>query len=157
MKLTVNTNGDKDGLQDLHHRMVDCRKVYAQVARRAGDPRVSGLLQVIQPQHAAMEAELGTLLRMAESGMASGKGTVQGDLHRAWTGLCNALGVTGNANLLAACLRGQHMLLMRYDELLGKDGFTMAVREVLQRQLTRVKDQAGQTKSMHNKCMETGK
>lgn len=136
------TKESKSSLYDLHSMIADSREGYAKAARHAKDEHVSGFLRVLSAERQNIGTELGRLLPGLGTDALSGNGTLLGGLHRAWMQLNAAMGTKGNAAVLEACGRGEKVLLLRYDELLSRNGLTLDVRQVLQSQRALIKDQA---------------
>lgn len=141
-------------LQGLHDLLVDSRKGYAEVAKRAHDPRVSTLLMALSNERTGMESEVDRLLVLRDAPAKHGKGTLKGNLHRMWMEVRDALSKPDSLIMLAECERGERYLLSRYEHLLPKaDKQVLSVLDrhhaIVLANLARVKDARKQFELVH--------
>lgn len=145
----MDTKNDKAELHNIHDLLVDSRKGYMEAAERVEDDRVKSLLVAFAQDRTALEGSVDAELRLQdpEAEHRDG-GTVKGGLHRAWMDLRDSLTKSDNANVLSECERGEGYLLMRYDEVLKKEGLQAGTRTLANAQRTQVQKNMDRIKDL---------
>lgn len=119
----MDIKNDLTRLNNIHDLLEDSRKGYHEAAQRVEDPAIRALLNDLAASRRALITDVSSL--RAETGPTVAPregGTLKGDLHRAWMRVRDALSSGENADMLNECENGEKFLLMRYDEVLEKDG-----------------------------------
>ena len=143
---------DITALNNIHDLLVDGRLGYAEASENVEDDRVKGLLKAFSEERVALaNAVAGAIHRLDPTAPVRDAGTVKGDLHRAWMDIRNALSRSDNASMLSECERGEGYLLMRYDEILAREGQDPQVRELLMRQRAEVERNVSRVKELRQR------
>jgi len=127
-----------DMLNDLIETCRDGSQGFETAAQHVRDSQLKTLFSRYAKQRqqfaADLEAEANRL-----GGSAERRGSVAGALHRGWMNLKTAVSANDDAAIVAECERGEDAAKKAYEDVIKAD-LPMAIKSVVQRQYTQVKD-----------------
>ena len=125
-------------LNDLYQLVGDSIKGYEEASRKVKTPELSTFLSEMAMERTQMKYELGTTIKRLDPHQSLDKGTLKGDVHRAWMNIREALSSSSDHSVLDECARGEAYLTNRYKTVLENQYLPSAVLPMLREQSSKI-------------------
>lgn len=134
-------------LQDLLVKNYDAEKGFKKSMEMVKSESLKHFLQKQAAQHSRFATELTDQLRNLNEEPRE-KGSITGDMHRAWIDIKTSVSGNKDESVLAECIRGEQASVEEYEEKMRAHHFPQQISSVLQRQSQEIQRTLSQVKEM---------
>lgn len=140
-------NETVSSLQTLLQKNYDAQKSFQKTMQYAESPNLKQFLQNQAAQRSRFATEITDQLRNLNEEPKE-KGSLGGDLHRAWIDVRTTFSGNKDETVLAECLRGEKASASEYDDQLKKHNFPPRIADVLRSQANEIHQTVDQIKTL---------